>query len=983
MRHIWSIAAKELRGFFHSPVALIFLATFLGVVLFTFFWVDAFFARGLADVRPMFDWLPLLLIFLVAALTMRLWSEEQKLGTIEILMTLPVPLYRLVLGKFVAGLLLVALALGMTLGLPITVSMMGPLDWGPVLGGYVGALLLASAYLSIGLCVSSLTDNQIVALIFTVVACLLFFLPGADAVVGFFGHQTAEILRGLGTGSRFESVARGVIDLRDLAYYGGLVALFLTLNTAILYAKRWSAGARTAPMRRQTKAAVALVLGNVLALNLWLSPLGSARLDLTEDKLFSLSPVTAELIRRTSEPLLIRGYFTSDTHPYLAPLVPQIRDLLREYDVVGGPNVRVEFVDPLRDEELEREAREDYGIESIPFSFAARHEAKLVNAYFHVLVKYGDQFEVIPFEELIDVHISGPGDIEVQAANLEYAITRSIRKVVFGFQSIDNLLASVPEDVKLTLYVTPDALPEELGGVPQTIETVAGEFSARSDRFRFEKVVPDSEALERELHDRYGFQPFAASLFSEQRFYLHLLLEIGDRIAQVPLMQARSEGDIRAAITEGLKRAAPGFMRTVGLVVPPAEPMAMPHQGMQPQQPRPPQGFTQLRRALEAEYEVRMLELDDDIPPEIDAIVLAGPADLSGAAVRRIDQFVMQGGGLIVLAGRYRLDLTAMDLAVAPVSTGLEDALATYGIEIPQSLVLDDRNDTFPVPVTRDLGGLRVQEVRLIPYPFFIHARRSQLADDSPVTSGLRGAILHWASPVRAEATDDVEVVELARSSSSSWLQAHANVKPDFARFPDKGFGMPSGLSEEERGPATLATMLTGRFDSHFARGEEPPPTEDHDPDIGSILERSVPDARIAVVGSSSFVSDELVQLARQTGSELVAENFQLVHNLVDWAVTDTELLSIRSSGGFMRVLEVAEDERRRWEAINYAIVALLLLVVVAATTLHRRTLVPMSLTPPARKGPSTPADDGPREPEPEGSAEPDEAAPGHEEDEA
>ncbi|MFW5878748.1 MAG: ABC transporter permease, partial [Myxococcota bacterium] len=143
MRHIWSIAMRELRGYFQSAVAVIFLATFLAVVMFTFFWVDKFFARNIADLRPLFDWLPILLIFLVGALTMRLWSEEHRSGTIEILMTMPVPTHRLVLGKFLAGLLLVAIALALTLGLPLSVSMMGDLDWGPVVGGYLAALLLA------------------------------------------------------------------------------------------------------------------------------------------------------------------------------------------------------------------------------------------------------------------------------------------------------------------------------------------------------------------------------------------------------------------------------------------------------------------------------------------------------------------------------------------------------------------------------------------------------------------------------------------------------------------------------------------------------------------------------------------------------------------------------------------------------------------------------------------------------------------------
>ena len=145
MKHILAIAKKELRAYFLSPIALIFLGSFLLITLFAFFTSSQFWLRNLADARPLFNSLPVVLIFLVGALTMRLWSEEQKLGTLEILLTMPVKVRDLVLGKFLAGLALVALALALTIHVPVIVSMHGDLDWGPVIGGYIGALLLASS----------------------------------------------------------------------------------------------------------------------------------------------------------------------------------------------------------------------------------------------------------------------------------------------------------------------------------------------------------------------------------------------------------------------------------------------------------------------------------------------------------------------------------------------------------------------------------------------------------------------------------------------------------------------------------------------------------------------------------------------------------------------------------------------------------------------------------------------------------------------
>jgi ABC-2 type transport system permease protein len=146
-------------------VAWLFLASFAAVTLFVFFWVESFFARNIADIRPLFEWMPILLVFLCSALTMRMWSEERRSGTLEHVLTQPAGLWRFVLGKFRACFALLLLALASTAPLPVTVALIADLDWGPVAGGYLAASLLGAAYLSAGLFVSSRTDNAIVSLI--------------------------------------------------------------------------------------------------------------------------------------------------------------------------------------------------------------------------------------------------------------------------------------------------------------------------------------------------------------------------------------------------------------------------------------------------------------------------------------------------------------------------------------------------------------------------------------------------------------------------------------------------------------------------------------------------------------------------------------------------------------------------------------------------------------------------------------------------
>lgn len=478
---IGTVIKKELRGYFNSAIAVIFLATFLSFALYTFFWWEKFFARGVADLRPLFEWMPKLLIILVSALAMRLWSDERRTGTLEVLLTLPVPRWQLVVGKFLAALALIAVALALTFGLPLTIARMGNLDWGPVFGGYLATLLLSAAYLAIGMCVSAATDNQIVAFIGTAAAC------GVAYAVGYFG----KVGRLLGTGARFDSVARGVLDLRDLAYYGGIVCIGIAVNVVLLQRLSWGHGKRGHGRRLAALLGVGLVLANAIALDVWLAPVRRARIDLTQDGTYSLSVSTQKILAGLDEPLLIRGYFSEHTHPKLAPLVPQLRDLLEEYRIAGGDKVRVELVDPTDSEDAKREAKERFGIDPTPLRFATQTEKSVVNAYFTVAIEYGDQHKVIGLDELISVRMVDVGDVEISLKNPEYQLTRTIKKTVSEFSSIDALFASMPGKIQLTAYITPKTLPENWKDGPAKLQKVIDELSKQAGgKLAFTTVEP-------------------------------------------------------------------------------------------------------------------------------------------------------------------------------------------------------------------------------------------------------------------------------------------------------------------------------------------------------------------------------------------------------------------------------------------------------------------------------------------------------------
>ncbi len=527
------------------------------MALFVFFWVETFFARNIADVRPLFEWMPLLLIFLVAAVTMRMWSEERRSGTLEFLLTVPVKSYQLVLGKFMACLGLVAVALLLTLPLPLTVSLFGPLGWGPVCGGYLATGFLAAAYAAIGLFISARSANQIVSLILTAVVCGLFYLLGTDALTGLFDNRTVEFLKLLGSGSRFDSITRGVIDLRDLYYYLSLVGVFLTLNVFALEWLRWAGNPTNANHRRWGLVTVLLV-ANFLTANLWLAPVGWARADLTEGNVYSISEATRSYLAQLQEPLLIRGYFSAQTHPLLAPLVPRLRDLLEEYAVAGEGRVWVEFIDPQEHPELEQEANEKYEIQPVPFQFASKYQATVVNSYFNILIQYGDQHQVLGFSDLIEVKMQSEADLEVELRNPEYDITQSIKKILYAYQGSGELFDNIPHPVSFKGYISNDEkLPEVLKTLRKELDALLNELTQRSGgMLNIDIRDPDAEGgiLASQIKSDFGFRPMAASLLDTNTFWFYMVLEGDGRIIQVPLPEEYDKAGLERGMQAALKR---------------------------------------------------------------------------------------------------------------------------------------------------------------------------------------------------------------------------------------------------------------------------------------------------------------------------------------------------------------------------------------------------------------------------------------------
>jgi ABC-2 type transport system permease protein len=244
MNNIIAVFKREFSGYFSTPVAYVFIVIFLFLMGVFTFYLGAFYERNQADLEPFFRFHPWLYLFLIPAIAMRLWSEERKTGTIELLMTLPITTSQSVIGKYLAAWCFTAVAIILTFPIWITVNYLGKPDNTVILASYIGSLLMAGGFLAIGSCISGITKNQVIAFVISVVICFLFLLSGFPLVLDFFRSWAPQaVVNAIASFSfltHFESIKKGVIDIRDLIYFVALIVFWLYVNVVVIENKKAS-----------------------------------------------------------------------------------------------------------------------------------------------------------------------------------------------------------------------------------------------------------------------------------------------------------------------------------------------------------------------------------------------------------------------------------------------------------------------------------------------------------------------------------------------------------------------------------------------------------------------------------------------------------------------------------------------------------------------------------------------------------------------
>ncbi|MGH8226439.1 MAG: ABC transporter permease subunit [Steroidobacteraceae bacterium] len=238
MRNVAIIMRRELGSYFATPIAYIFIVIFMVLASWFSFYLGGFYERGQADLGPFFSFHPWLYLFLVPAISMRLWAEERKSGSIELLMTQPVTLSQAVAGKFFAAWIFAGIALALTFPIWITVNYLGSPDNGAILAAYIGSFLLAGGFLAVGSFMSALTRNQVVAFILGVVGCFVLLLAGYPMVIDAFRswlpQAAVEAIASLSFLTHFQSIEKGVLDIRDLIYFAMVIGYFLIATAVVL-----------------------------------------------------------------------------------------------------------------------------------------------------------------------------------------------------------------------------------------------------------------------------------------------------------------------------------------------------------------------------------------------------------------------------------------------------------------------------------------------------------------------------------------------------------------------------------------------------------------------------------------------------------------------------------------------------------------------------------------------------------------------------
>lgn len=418
---VWTVARRELKSLFDLPTGYVLLVAFLAINAFLFF-RSAYLAQ-VASLRPMLDVLPWVFLFFVPAVTMRSLAEDIRGGQIEVVLAQPLSELELLLGKYLASVLFLWIALALTVPIPLALALGADMPWSTVLAQYIGAGLLAAGFAGIGTWASSLSRSQITAFILAAVIMFLLILVGLNPLLVGLPPALAAPAARIGVLSHFDSIGRGVLDLRDVVYFLSLAGIFLALAYGALLGRKLAPGGGA---RRRLQLGVGLLAASLVVVNLLGGYIGG-RLDLSPGHAYTLSPATRRVLGNLDDLVTVKLFASSELPTEVALMKRDVDDLLRDVRTAGHDKIRVLERDPSSDAAARRDA-ESLGIQPVQFNVIGQSELQVKQGYLGLAIQHGSQTDAIPFVEHTD-------DLEYRLVSSIRNLTRA-RKPVIAFAGI-------------------------------------------------------------------------------------------------------------------------------------------------------------------------------------------------------------------------------------------------------------------------------------------------------------------------------------------------------------------------------------------------------------------------------------------------------------------------------------------------------------------------------------------------------------------
>ena len=408
MKNILTIAKKELRSFFNNPTAYIIILAFL--LLWEFLFFRNVFLVGEASLRGLFELLPWIFLIVVPALTMGSLAEEKNDGTLEFLLTHPLKQMELIVGKFLGILSFVALTLLAVFPLAWSLGQFGNLDWGQVFGQYLAAVFAAAVLTSLGIFISGFFSSQISAFLISAIASFFLIISGTDLVNARLPLYLAPFFEQLSLSTHFDSMSRGVIDIRDLWYFVSFSAIFLVFAYLNLLKSKY--GNKQAAYRNFQIASVLLV-GIIILSNVVGSRI-PGRLDLTQEKIYTLSAATKNIAGNLPDIVNISLYASAQLPSQFQPVLRETEDILNDYKTISNGKINIVHKNPSDDPAIAQEAA-SLGVQPVRFNVVSQEEYQVKDGYLGIAISYGGKHEAIPFVDNVD--------------SLEYQLSGLIKKL--------------------------------------------------------------------------------------------------------------------------------------------------------------------------------------------------------------------------------------------------------------------------------------------------------------------------------------------------------------------------------------------------------------------------------------------------------------------------------------------------------------------------------------------------------------------------